>query len=288
MHRKDPSIMNSLEKIVPFMQLLWIDPVEFLDRTQLLLQARMERVHFRKSGRASYQERVCFAEGLRSFSAVLGIDLHRILEEEELSIVQGHVASLTQDLRAAGKCTIPIIYNADSTLSQLAYALCRALRAETVLETGVAYGVTSATTLAALHKNGKGALHSIELPPMGDRASRTQIGMMVPAKLRNRWHLHLGPSKRVLPSLLAEQIGPVDLFIHDSTNISRVQKMELEMVWPHLSPRAAIIVNNIGNKAAFSEIIGEKKVDCWLAIEQKEKKGHLTGGILMRERVGEQ
>jgi hypothetical protein len=32
----------------------------------------------------------------------------------------------------------------------------------------------------------------------------------------------------------------------------------------------AVIVNNIGNKAA--EIIGEKKVDCWVAFEQKGKK----------------
>jgi predicted O-methyltransferase YrrM len=273
--------MTSLGKLGPFMQLLWIDPVEFLDRTQLLLQARVERLR-RTGGLASYPERMCFAEGLRSLSAALGMDLQRILEEEELSHVQQHVGRLTQDLRVAAKCAIPIIYNADSTLSQLAYVLCRALKAETVVETGVAYGVTSVAILAALHKNGKGALHSVELPPMGDRAFRRQIGMMVPAELKDRWHLHLGPSKRVLPDLLAEG-GPVDLFIHDSTNISRVQKMEMEMVWPYLSPRAAIIVNNIGNKPAFAEIIREKKADCWLAIEQKEKKGHLTGSMLIRD-----
>ncbi len=278
--------MNNLRKIGSLLRLPLIDPVEFLDRAQLQLQARMERIGFTIGGRAAYDEAACFADGLRSFSAVLGIDLPKILEEEEFRSVQEHVARLTQDLKVSGRCTIPLVYNADSTVAQLAYLLCRTLNPETVVETGVAYGVASATILTALHKNGKGTLHSVELPPMGDRKFRKQIGIMIPTNLRGNWHLHLGPSKRVLPGLLTGGIGPVGLFIHDSTNISRVQKMELEMVWPHLAPRAAIIVNNIGKKAAFREIIEKKKVDCWVAIEQTEKRGDLTGSILTGKGIG--
>ena len=176
----------------------------------------------------------------------------------------------------------PVVYNADSTLSKLAYLFCRALEPETVLETGVAYGVTSATILAALHRNGKGVLHSVGLPPIADRTSLQYIGTMIPADYKSRWYLHLGASKRVLPGLLAKSIAQVGLFIHDSANIDQVQQRELEMVWPHLASGGAMILNNIGRKAAFKTFVNEKNLKYWIAIEQQEKKGDLTGVILTR------
>src|SRR5262249_39943103 len=148
---------------------------------------------------------------------------------------------LTQQLDERGNLPFPTIYNANSTMMQLVYLLCRVLEPETVVETGVAYGVSSAIILAALHKNSKGVLHSIDLPPIGARASDIQIGMMVPAEYRDRWQLHLGPSKRVLPRLLSNGVSNVDLFLHDSAQLYEIQRMELTSVWRHMSPRGVII-----------------------------------------------
>jgi predicted O-methyltransferase YrrM len=259
------------------MQLLLTHPIEFLDRAGIILRFRKER---RKLQRHLYPEGISFTDGVHALSDVLGRDLFEILAETELQTMQAHVSRSTLALHSGGNLPFPTYYNADSTQAQLAYLLSRVLEPETVLETGVAYGVTSAIILAALHKNGKGVLHSIDLPPIGDRASRAHIGMMVPAEYRNRWRLHLGISKRVLPGLFADGIGEVGLFLHDSANIYQVQKMELQTVWPRLSSPGAAIVNNIGTSTAFGEFVRKGKVDRWFAIEQQEKRDVLTGVIL--------
>ena len=54
------------------------------------------------------------------------------------------------------------------------------------------------------------------------------------------------------------------------------------MVWPHLASGGAMILNNIGRKATFKTFVNEKNLKCWIAIEQQEKKGDLTGVILTR------
>ncbi len=274
--------MNNSRNVWRFLRLLIGNPVEFCDRTEIILQARRQRRRFRKGQFTAYPERCSFADALRALSGQLGRDLLSILDEPELQDIQSRVAKQTAALKNLRNLPFPVVYNADSTLSRLAYLLCRALEPETVLETGVAYGVTSATILAALYRNGKGVLHSVDLPPIADRTSLQYIGTMIPAEYKSRWHLHLGASKRVLPALLGKSIAQVGLFIHDSASIHQVQQREMEMVWPNLAPGGAMILNNIGKKAAFKTFVNEKNLKYWIAIEQQEKRGDLTGVILTR------
>src|ERR1700730_3535120 len=133
--------------------------------------------------------------------------------------------------------------------------------------------------LAALHKNQQRTLHSIHLPPIADRAV-TYIGIMVPNGYKYRWHLHSGSSRRLIPTLFGGGLRQVDFFVHDSRNVFAVLKMELEIVWPHLAPHGAIVVNNIGRNTAFADFVKENNIESWLVIEQKAKKGDLTGVIL--------
>jgi hypothetical protein len=272
--------LNHPRNILRFLRLLVSHPVEFCDRTEIILQARRQRRLFRKGQVTTYPERTSFADALQKWSAALGRDLVRIINEPDLQNVQSHVAKQTAALKNLGDLPFPVIYNADSTLSQLVYLFCRVLEPETVLETGVAYGVNSAVILAALYRNGKGMLHDVDLPPIADRASRRYIGTMIPAEYKSRWCLHLGASKRVLPSLFTRAISQVGVFIHDSASINRVQQWELETVWPHMAPRSALILNNIGKRAAFKNFVHEKHLKYWAAIEQREKKGDLTGVAL--------
>ncbi len=221
-----------------------------------------------------------FDEAVRTLVRLLGRDAFGIINEPEFQEMHTQIKIMTAELTKRAALPFPIYYNADSTLAQLCYLLCRVLEPETVVETGVAYGALSAVILAALHKNRKGALHSIDLPPLGDRASCEHIGILVPAAYRRRWHLHIGPSKRILPRLLSVSVPKVDIFIHDSANLDKVQRMELGAVWRYMSAPGALIVNSIQDKAAFGEFVAMEDVQYWLAVEQREKKGYLTGVIL--------
>lgn len=269
--------MHKVTKGLVLVGLLATHPLEFLDRMETYWEGQKQK---RKTVASAVYAKGCgMEEGVRALSSVLARDLTSILCEPELQDIQLHVARSTQDLEKIANRPFPLIFNADPTLAQLCYVLCRALEPETVLETGVAYGVTSATILAALHKNQKGSLHSIDLPPIGDRAGR-YIGFIVPNGYKYRWHLHRGSSRRLLPTLLDGGLRQVDFFVHDSGNVFAALKMALETVWPHLAPHGAIVVNNIGRNTAFAEFVKAKNIDRWFVIEQEAKKGDLTGVIL--------
>ena len=60
------------------------------------------------------------------------------------------------------------------------YASVRALAPNTVVETGVANGVSSAYLLLALQKNGKGCLHSIGLADPAFLPPGKHLGWLVP------------------------------------------------------------------------------------------------------------
>lgn len=108
------------------------------------------------------------------------------------------------------------------------YALVRLLRPLHVLEVGVSSGVSSAYLLQAMHRLGRGTLHSVDLPkreapPSNGHRSRhpswalppgRSSGWAVPFPLRGRWDLRLGRKQEVLP-LLAEELDSVDLFVYD-------------------------------------------------------------------------
>lgn len=260
-------------------QLLFSNPAETVDRIEDFLQLEIERLRGKRVPQ-NYPSQVGLEDAIRILSVAVGRDLGQILGEPELHDIERHVARVTSELRTRAILPIPLTYSADATFSRLIYVVCRALEPDTVLETGVAYGVTSAAVLAALQKNGNGVLHSIDLPPLGDGATLPLIGCMIPPGLKGRWCLHLGSSKRVLWRLLAGHARRVGVFIHDSADIYRVQQMELRAVWPHLAPSFAIIANGIHSTPAFAEFVEEKHVQHWHAIRRSENPGYLIGLVV--------
>ena len=106
------------------------------------------------------------------------------------------------------------------------YALVRLLRPRHVVEVGVSSGVSSAYLLQALNRQGRGTLHSVDLPKFDSRPrdrrsnpswslpSGRSPGWAVPMALRPRWDLRWGDKKDVLP-LLTEEPAPVGLFVYD-------------------------------------------------------------------------
>jgi predicted O-methyltransferase YrrM len=146
------------------------------------------------------------------------------------------------------------------------YAATRALRPNVVVETGVFYGASSAAILQALEDNGSGELHSIDLPPArhretsggaqkirrGPRSRTLELGFAVPLALRRRWHLHRGNSLDVLPALL-RAVGPLSMFIHDSSHTHAHMTAEFRLAYPSLEKGGLLVSDDIGYNSAWAE-----------------------------------
>jgi len=126
----------------------------------------------------------------------------------------------------------------------------RALKPETIVETGVANGVSSAHVLLALHKNGRGTLHSIEIGDSTYLPAGREPGWVVPDWLRDRWEFHLGDARQLLPRVLRE-LPLLDMFIHDSLHTYEHMKFEFEIAFPFLRPRGILISDDALWNEAF-------------------------------------
>jgi len=169
-----------------------------------------------------------------------------------LDLVRGHIGRLTATPNSDETARFAWLMAAESTLCELLYALVRALRPRTVIETGVAAGTTTAYVLAALADNGAGHLHSIDLPATAQLANG-YVAVAVPTSLRDRWTYHWGSSRRLLPPLLARTRGTLDLFIHDSDHRYSAMRWELDQAFSNLSPTGWLVADDAGFHSAFKD-----------------------------------
>jgi hypothetical protein len=142
--------------------------------------------------------------------------------------------------------------DADVRLGQAAWCLVRHLRAERIVETGVARGLTARVVLEALERNGRGRLWSIDLPPLLERSLAQETGAAVPERLQERWTLLRGSSRKLLPGLLAD-LSQIDVFVHDSMHTARNLRFELGQVWPALAPGGAVLIDDVEKSVATGQ-----------------------------------
>ncbi|MGC9328895.1 MAG: hypothetical protein ACP5I1_14765, partial [Candidatus Hinthialibacter sp.] len=129
-----------------------------------------------------------------------------ISSEEALRIAGGESARLTavreafreefaQAERAAAEC--PVQMGGAGNLDLL-FSLCEALQAESVLETGVAYGWSSLAILLSLWNRPSGRLYSIDLPYLELQNDRW-VGAAVLESLKGRWKLYRMADQEWIP-----------------------------------------------------------------------------------------
>jgi methyltransferase family protein len=166
-------------------------------------------------------------------------------------------AEVVHELEAKGIRVGPETFkgnnDGDAGLVRAIWCLVRHLRPRTVVETGVAHGMTSRLILEALERNGGGRLWSIDRPTR-EPELRGRVGMAVADRLRDRWTLIRGASRRHLPGLLRD-LGQVDLFVHDSLHTEHNVRFELDRVWPNLRPGGAIVVDDIDANWGFQSFM---------------------------------
>ena len=237
-------------------------PLELYDRAAGYADLWIER----SFTRPPEYETVSLNAALRDVEQRLGA-VSGVLEERPLREVEENTRRLLREIR--GRDPFRPRWAADSLLARCCYAVCRLLKPDVVVETGVAYGVSSAFILTALRENGRGVLHSVDLPPLTRRYGEFW-GIAVDRTLEARWDVHRGSSKRVLPGLL-EKVGAIDLFLHDSLHTRRNMRREFEAVWPNLRDDGVLLADDVERNAAFGEL-RRKNPALWRVVRDRQER----------------
>lgn len=167
------------------------------------------------------------------------------------------------------------------TKCPLLFILIRRFKPSTVIETGVAQGVSSYFILKALELNGSGRLISIDLPQRDPEGytysdgtvdfvytpSHLDSGWLVPDELKKLWTLKLGRSSEILPTMDIQ----VDMFFHDSEHSYQNMKFEFEWACKHINTNGTIMSDDIAWNRAWPELISSHKN------LQEYAKGELVG-----------
>lgn len=136
-------------------------------------------------------------------------------------------------------------YAIESATEALIYVLVRTQQPALVVETGVANGNTTVVLLAALRANGSGVLHSTDVCD--------GVGGLLTLEERRAWNFHRlppGGSRAAFSHLLAD-LGPIDIFLHDSEHTYAWQRFEYESVFPRLTPGGWLISDDVDASYAF-------------------------------------
>lgn len=112
------------------------------------------------------------------------------------------------------------------------YAIVRALKPSHVVETGTDKGLGACVIAAALLRNGKGQVTTIDINP--------ESGFLIVPPYDAVIDRRVGDSLLTLAALRT----PVDLFLHDSDHSVEYEAAEFGAVDPHLSSRAVVLSDN--------------------------------------------
>jgi predicted O-methyltransferase YrrM len=172
-------------------------------------------------------------------------DFYDIYDRRKREIQNGDAISGTTGKRAA----------------QTMYLVCRIIKPETVVITGTLYGAFDAHITAALHENGKGVLHSIDLPI---KKGEFDHGYLIPESFRDHWELHLGDSKDILPDLL-DNLDGIDIFLHDSLHTQSHMLWEYETAYPSISDGGVLATHDVQKNNMFAGFAKRNGLD-WINI----------------------
>lgn len=257
--------MNALQKSLALARIGIVRPAEFLDRVEAIITTKLD-ILFRQDRDQSIQD---IENAYTDIEKIFGTPVNW----EGVDKIEHEVQHKMIHLREIAPFTT--MHHADFCLAKMIYALCRLLKPEIVVETGVAYGVTTAFILQAMESNQTGRLISIDLPPLG-KNSDAFVGFLVPDRLRARWQLYRGTSKRLLPVLLP-QLGMINLFVHDSLHTYWNIRRELNLIAPYLSRPSAVVVDDADDNRAFIEWVNRIKPSHALSFRQSLKRN--VGGV---------
>lgn len=195
--------------------------------------------------------------------------------------LQNHVDDFFNRLKnetyPSKKKPYPLEYTLDKKSGLFLYILCKIIKPKTVIETGVAYGLSSMYILQALFENKKGTLYSID-SIFSPWQSKEIIGSAIPTHLCKNWRLIFGPSSEKLKETLSS-LDSLDIFFHDSLHTYKNMQFEFETVWPFINKDGFLISDDISGNNAFYDFYSKMNLKPFIL--QQNKKSFL--GILKKQ-----
>jgi len=184
--------------------------------------------------------------------------------------LQDHISNFFNSIESekypSKKKPYPVEYSIDDKSGLFLYLLCKIMKPERVVETGVAYGLSSMYILHALEENKKGILHSID-GVFSPWQTKDTIGAAIPSDLKNRWSFNFGSSGEKLTNVLSS-LGIVDIFLHDSLHTYKNMMFEFETAWPYISRGGFLVSDDIGDNNAFYDFCTKMQLD-FIVLKQK-------------------
>tara|TARA_Y100000590_G_scaffold173430_2_gene198320 strand:+ start:14465 stop:15271 length:807 start_codon:yes stop_codon:yes gene_type:complete len=185
--------------------------------------------------------------------------------------------SLENDEFPSQKKPYPTDYSIQEDSRLLLYGLCRITQPLIVVETGVAYGISSSYILHALKKNGKGTLYSID-DTFRPWETKKMIGAAIPNELKENWELIVGKSSDKLKEI-SSSMNNIDIFLHDSLHTYKNMFFEFNLMWPCIKKNGFLLSDDISDNNAFFNFYSTKKIIPNLLKNKNEK---ISLGILKK------
>lgn len=193
----------------------------------------------------------------------------------DLSAAQHHLddarAALTEIRRRASdsRRAYPDEYQIEEATATFLYAAVRITRPETVLETGVADGFSSASMLAAMEANGSGELHSIDVA--------SDVGVLIAD--RSRWHLHVvADGAPDACAAVIRSVPGIDLFLHDGNHELEYQRAEYDAAWAKLRPGGHLMSDDIDWSYAFLDFVEHHSARSAMLMDRRKVFGVVAKG----------
>ena len=152
--------------------------------------------------------------------------------------------------------------------TDLIYTICEKLKIRNAIETGVAYGWSSAAILKSISKR-DGRLTSIDMP-MLKQTDYDLIGVAIEKDDRKNWELRREPDRHALPIAISRMKNGIELIHYDSDKSYYGRKWSQELIWKNLKKGGIFISDDIEDNTAFMEFVTENNLK--FSILEFEKK----------------
>jgi predicted O-methyltransferase YrrM len=130
---------------------------------------------------------------------------------------------------------------------KLLYQTIRKIKPNTVLEVGTWHGGGSTYFISqALHDNGFGVLHTVEIDREAHEAAKDNYRRYLPHLLEHV-HFHFGKATEIYPPLLRE-LRPIDAVFLDGSANAEEALHEFEMFKPFLQRKAVVLMHDWDNE----------------------------------------
>jgi len=235
--------MSRAKKLMPLLRMFITDPAG-------VVRALPGEVR-QKHGSEQYDESDVSQGWFEQLHSLLGAPCP-CPESAELDHLLIDIAGrLSEKGLGTGRHTYGWYSDAEHSLSSAIWCAVRHIQPDTVIETGVAHGVSSRVVLEALERNSRGLLVSIDLPHPLDHRLHLQTAVAVTDSCRDRWTYVEGSSRSRLPSVIAG-IDEVQVFIHDSLHTARNTLFEMEQAATKMTVGGVMLIDDIKAHDGFA------------------------------------